>query len=373
MPEAFKDMFFKRIFFDDLAAAIASLCPAFDTAAFVERIYDDQWEERELKGRLRHSTRVLHDLLPPDYRVALGLLRQIAPTMHHHDFARMIFSDFVEVYGLADWEASLPALEQFTQQISAEFAVRPFIAQDPAKMMAQMLAWAQHENPDVRRLASEGCRPRLPWGMALTGLQADPLPILPVLEHLKDDPSESVRLSASNNLNDISKDHPDLVIEIARRWLAGGTPEIRTIVNHALRTLVKRGNTEALELLGYAGGDAFAVKNLQIGLDVVPIGGQAVFSFDVESLSDAPQKLMIDYVVHHVRANGELTPKVFKLTKRELEPGATITITKRHSFAPVTTRRYYPGRHALEVQVNGARCGRCEFDLVPADSTARGG
>ena len=276
----------------------------------------------------------------------------------------MIFPDFVEVYGLEDWQGSLPALEQFTQQMSAEYAVRPFIVKDRDRMMAQMLTWAHHANASVRRLASEGCRPRLPWAMALPALKADPSPILPILDALKTDPSEDVRRSVANNLNDISKDNPDVVLDVLRRWQADPTPEMQKIINHALRTLVKAGHPGALELLGYSAGADVTLKNLTIEPTAIPIGEAITFAFEIESTADAPQDLVIDYVVHLVRARGKTSPKVFKLTKRTIAPGETIRISRKHSFAPVTTRRYYPGEHAVEIQINGAAFERRSFALV---------
>ncbi len=362
MAEPLKNMYNQQ-FVTDLAAALKKVYPAFDGDGFSVRVFDGDWEARELKDRMRHITTVLHDFLPPDYRTALDILRQVAPLLSDYGFENMIFPDYVAVYGLDDLEVSLPALEQFTQLVSAEFAVRPFIARYQDRLMAQMFAWAQHESPRVRRLASEGCRPRLPWGMALPAFKTDPSPILPILEQLKDDESESVRRSVANNLNDISKDNPDVVIEVLRRWQAHDTEEIRSITSRALRTLIKAGHPDALELLGYPADPAIAVRYLTVEPKTVPLGGKVTFSFEIESLSDEPQNLMIDYVVHLVRANGRLTPKVFKLTKKTIQPGEVLHITKRHSFAPVTTRRYYPGEHAIEPKINGKLFERVGFVL----------
>jgi 3-methyladenine DNA glycosylase AlkC len=275
----------------------------------------------------------------------------------------MSFPDYVEVYGLDDWEASIPALEQFTQQVSAEFAIRPFIVRYPERTLAKMLEWAEHKDPRVRRLASEGCRPRLPWGMALSALKADPSPILPILDALKGDPSESVRRSVANNLNDISKDNPDIVLEVLARWQTDGTDEIRRITSHALRTLIKQGHPEALELLGYPSHPAIAVRNMTVEPATILMGEKVTLSFEIASLGDQPQNLMIDYVVHLMRANGKQTAKVFKLTKRTLQPGQVLQITRQHSFAPVTTRKYYPGEHAIEPKINGRLFERAEFVL----------
>jgi len=346
-----------------LADAIHREHPPFNEETFATRVFDEGWTARELKERMRHITTVLHGLLPPDYRATLDILRRALPSFAESGFVKIVFPDYVEVYGMNDWEASIPALETFTREISAEFAIRPFIVQYPDRTMAQMLEWTQHENPDVRRLASEGCRPRLPWGIALPALKADPSPILPILERLKHDASESVRRSVANNLNDISKDNPEIVLDVLQRWKAQGTDEIRWITNHALRTLLKKGHSGALELLGYSSNPEIAVRHLAVEPEAIRIGDKVTLSFDIESLSDQPQDLMIDYVVYHVKANGQLSPKVFKLTKKTLQPGQVLHVTKRHSFAPVTTRKYYPGEHALEPQVNGKLFGRVEFTL----------
>jgi 3-methyladenine DNA glycosylase AlkC len=329
------------------------------------RVFDDGWTARELKQRMRHVTTTLHSFLPDDYRAALDILRRALPRVGDHGFVKMVFPDFVEVYGLEDWEASIPALEQFTQEMSAEFAIRPFIVRYPESTMTQMERWAHHPNAEVRRLSSEGCRPRLPWGIRLAALVADPSPILPILEALKKDTSESVRRSVANNLNDITKDHPALVIDLLRRWqVEDASPEMRWITNHALRTLVKKGDPAALALLGHSTDLAIAVHSLALQPQEVPLGGEVTFSFTVESLVDRSQNLVIDYVVYHRRARGQLSPKVFKLAKRVVQPGETVRITRRHSLAPVTTRRYYPGEHWIEVQINGRSYGRTRFVLT---------
>jgi 3-methyladenine DNA glycosylase AlkC len=346
-----------------LSAAIHREYPALEVEAFVTDVFDDGWEARELKQRMRHITTVLGHSLPTDYRAALDVLRRAMPALDGYGFVKMVFPDYVEVFGLDDWEASMLALEAFTQEASAEFAIRPFIVRYQDRTMAQMLAWSEHEHPEVRRLASEGCRPRLPWGIALPDLKADPTPILPILEKLKQDESESVRRSVANNLNDISKDNPEMVIETLRHWQLKGSKEIQWITNHALRTLIKAGDANALELLGYARDPAIMVSNVRVEPKSVPIGGKLALSFDVESLSDQPQKLMIDYVVYYVKASGKLSPKVWKLAKRTLGPREVLQVRKTHSFAKVTTRRYYPGEHAIEPQINGKQYGQASFTV----------
>jgi hypothetical protein len=215
----------------------------------------------------------------------------------------------------------------------------------------------------LRRLASEGCRPRLPWGIALPALKADPSPILPILEQLKDDEAETVRRSVANNLNDISKDNPQFVFELVRRWQATETKEMQRTIRHALRTLIKQGHPAALELLGYPTDPAIAVRNLVVEPQTVPRGDDVTFSFDIVSLDDRKQNLMIDFVVYLMRANGKQTPKVFKLSTKTIQPGQVLHVSKTFSFKPITTRKYYPGEHAIEPQINGKTFGRAEFVL----------
>jgi 3-methyladenine DNA glycosylase AlkC len=348
-----------------LASAVQNTHKPFDREAFMDMVFDAVWTDRALKQRIRHVTTTLHALLEKDYRTTLDIFRQAMPNVE--GIVQWVFTDYVEVYGLGDWEASIPALEVFTERMSAEFAVRPFIVRYPERTMAQMLVWSGHGSAEVRRLASEGCRPRLPWGIRLHDLVADPSPILPILEQLRNDESESVRRSVANNLNDISKDHPDVVLDLLQSWQAEATPEVGWITGHALRTLLKQGHPRALTLLGYPSDAEIAVHNLAIEPEGIRIGEEVTVSFDVESLADGPLNLMIDYVVYHVRANGRRAGKVFKLTKKPLGPGETLHVQKRHSFAPVTTRNYYPGKHAIEPKINGKLFGRVEFSLLEAE------
>jgi 3-methyladenine DNA glycosylase AlkC len=359
----FKD-YFNEESVGALASAIRREHPAFEREAFMAAVFDDGWTGRELKERMRHITTVLGDCLPKDYCAALDLLRSALPHVGDHGLVKMVFPDYVECYGMDDWEASMPALEEFTRQASAEFAIRPFIVRYPERTMVQMLAWAGHESAEVRRLASEGCRPRLPWGIRLPALMADPSPILPILERLKNDESASVRKSVANNLNEVAKDHPDVVLGLLRGWQTGATDAVRWITGHALRTLVKQGHPEALALLGYGSGEEIDVRNVAVEPEAVEMGGQVTLSFDVQSRSDEPLNLMIDYVVYHMKANGRHSPKVFKLTKKMIQPGEVLHIFRNHSFAPVTTRTYYPGEHAIEPKINGRLFGRVSFVLL---------
>lgn len=364
MPEPFKNVF-NRHFVDSLAHALQQHYHAFPHDAFLHAVFDETWDSRELKDRMRHITHRLRATLPQPYPHALAILRAAAPhsVTDGYGLAAMVFPDFVEVYGLDHWDESLAALEQFTQQSSAEFAVRPFIMRDTPRMMAHMLMWAQHANHHLRRLASEGCRPRLPWAMALPAFKADPSPILPILDTLKNDESEYVRRSVANNLNDIAKDNPQVTLDVLRVWNQQPTPAIASITRHALRTLVKSGDMQALALLGYERA-AVTVEDLQVTPQQISLGDELTFSCEVVSQYDAPQAVEIDYVIHFARANGKSNAKVFKLTRKTLAPHERLMLRRRHSFRPVTTRRYYAGEHALEIQVNGEILAHVRFSLI---------
>jgi 3-methyladenine DNA glycosylase AlkC len=354
---------FNQTFVTVLATAIEAAYPPFDTAAFISRVFDTEWESRELKARMRHISTTLHDFLPADYPAALHILHRAALHLGEYGFEKMIFPDYVEVYGLDNWSASLPMLEEFTKFASAEFAVRPFLARDLTTMMQQMETWSQHTDFNVRRLASEGCRPRLPWAMRVPALIRDPAPIVPILERLKDDEAETVRRSVANNLNDIAKDHPAVVVDLLQRWQPAATPEVRWVINHALRSLVKQGHNEALTLLGYGAAPQVVVRNLVIEPAIIPLGGEARFSFEVVGQGDQPQELVIDYVLHYQKANGKLAPKVFKLSKITVQPEQVVTLRKTISFRPITTRTYYPGAHTIAPQINGVRYPALPFEV----------
>ena len=238
-----------------LALSINTVYPPFQVDDFVNGIMDETWDGLELKARMRQITINLGRYLPDDYEQALGVIDKIVAGYPEgfNDFTLMCFPDFVEVYGQEErhWNLSMAALERYTSSSSSEFAVRPFIINHEERMMRQMAAWARHGNEHVRRLASEGCRPQLPWGQVLGSFKKDPSPVLGILEQLKADPSPYVRKSVANSLNDISKTHPDLVAKIARDWY-GKNSHTDWIVKHGCRTLLKKGNRDVLDILGFA-------------------------------------------------------------------------------------------------------------------------
>ncbi len=363
MAQKLKDRFFTRSSIRQLADGIEGVYPAFDKGRFLALIYDEDWESRELKAKMRHTTRCLRATLPDSFPEALEILKKVAPQTR--GFEVLTFPDYVEMYGLEDWEISIPALAYFTQYGSAEFAVRPFLDRDPKRAMGYLSSWAEHGNPDVRRLASEGCRPRLPWRMALPKFKEDPSLILPILEKLKDDESEAVRRSVANNLNDISKDHPQVVLDVCERWY-GQSERTDSIVKHACRSLLKAGNRRALKLFGFSDPKQIRVEELTLEKDRLRIGEDLGFSFELCVGGEEEQKIRLEYSIHHVRARGRISRKVFQYSEKMYVPGEH-WLQKTHSMADRSTRKHYPGEHLLAIIVNGEEKAKASFRLIEED------
>jgi 3-methyladenine DNA glycosylase AlkC len=359
MAEPLKHMY-TPLFFEQFAAKIKAVYPAFNSDKFMALVYDGHWDERELKQRIRHITVCLGQTLPLSYEDALAVLRSISDSCR--GFPYLFFPDFVEVYGLKHYDLSIAHLELFTSCSSSEFAVRPFIIRYPEKMMPQMLQWTGHPDPHVRRLASEGCRPRLPWSMALTDFKADPSPILPILAALRADESEYVRKSVANNLNDITKDHPLLILQIAQEWF-GQNPNTDWILKHACRTLLKQGRPEALVLFGFEKLSGIEVKDLRLDQTEISMGQDLIFTFTVCDSSSSAQKIRLEYGIDFVKANGSRTCKVFKISEKVMD-GSRMEITKRHKWREITTRTHYAGEHRLSIRMNGIEMAEALFNLA---------
>jgi 3-methyladenine DNA glycosylase AlkC len=377
MAEPLKNIY-NRVFLRGLGAKIHSVYPAFDRAGFIKNVMDREWDALALKARMRKISGALGAWLPASYPEALEILLSIAEDCT--GFPYLIFPDFTACFGLDKKyrRLSLGALEIFTQQSSAEFAIRPFILQDPRGLMKQMRAWAKHRNEHVRRLASEGCRPRLPWGESLPLFKKDPGPVLAVLELLKDDPSLYVRKSVANNLNDISRDNPELVLETAKRW-KGLSPGTDWIVRRACRTFIRRGDPRAYVLFEYSplenGGRESLISGLafSIGPQKTRIGGCCEIRYAFTVREGKPARLRVEYGIDFVRAPGpagnRVSRRLFVLFDKIVEGGAGLTGTRVHKWADLSTRRHYPGEHKVTLLINGRETawGRVEL-LPPADA-----
>ena len=346
------------------ALTIKAAYAPFTADEFVKGTMDETWNGLELKARVRQVTINLKKYLPEDYGQCLAIFDKVVDGYSGGLFVLgMSFTDFVEVYGQddANWDLSVNALAKYTVLWSSEFAVRPFIINQEQRMMAQMLAWAKHENEHIRRLATEGCRPALPWAMALPKFKQDPAPVLPILEQLKNDPSQYVRKSVANNLNDISKTRPDIVVKIAADWY-GKSEHTNWILKHGCRTLLKQGNRDILALFGL--GDTINIEASNFALDTtfVSIGGDVSFSFDI-SAKEAT-KARLEYGIDYVKSNGKRSRKIFKLSEVSLKANDRKTYMRKHSFVDLSTRTHYPGVHAITLIVNGVEQGAFEFELV---------
>ncbi|SIO84543.1 DNA alkylation repair protein [Nocardiopsis sp. JB363] len=353
-----------------LGESIRAVRPEFDVESYAAEV-DRRVGPLELKDRVLVMAQGLRDRLPEHYPEAAAVLVASLKDplvegdgMFNEGFHLMAVARFVEEYGLDHPDSSLPALVEITKRHTGEFAVRPFVQRHYEPTMALIRACAVDPDPNVRRFASEGIRPRLPWARRLPEFVADPLPVLEVLETLRSDPSKYVRTSVANNLNDIAREHPDLVLDLAERWTRESpTPETAWTVRHALRTLVKEGDQRALALLGATGGEHVLVHGPTLSPGVLDLGGTLRIRVELENTDTRPHTVVIDYVVHHVRADGSRGRKVFKWTRVELCSGERRALEKKHPVRPISTRTYHSGEHLVEVQVNGLVKASAAFDL----------
>ncbi|BDF03281.1 DNA alkylation repair protein [[Clostridium] hylemonae] len=368
MPDLLKNVYNYNSL-QKLAHTIQSAYPQFQADEFLQTTMDETWDKLELKARVRKISTSLAAYLPEDYSRALAILDKAA-AVFTNGFFGIFFPDFIEVFGQDEenWDLSMSALERYTQYSTSEFAVRPFIISHEERMMAQMYAWSGHENEHVRRLSSEGCRPLLPWGQALVKYKKDPLPVLPILKRLKADPSLYVRKSVANNLNDISKTHPDLVISLAKEWY-GKNEYTDWIVKHGCRTLLKKGNREILALFGYHDSASIKVDGFTLEPAAVPMGEDITFSFSISTEEAA--KVRLEYAVDYMKANGKRSSKVFQISEITLGRNEKKSCTKKHSFAEMTTRKHYPGVHTITLIVNGAKRERQDFELTVGPGRTR--
>ncbi|MFD4918694.1 DNA alkylation repair protein [Streptomyces virginiae] len=314
-------------------------------------------------GRVTAVRDAVLDDLPDTWPAFEAVVRTALDRPGFEGWMTFPVGEAVAVRGLEVFEPGLDLLHDLTSRLTAESAVRPFLRADPERALAVVQKWTDDPDPHVRRLASEGTRPRLPWAPQLPAFVADPRPAVPVLDALYRDGSEYVRRSVSNHLNDISRDHPALAVETAARWLAEPEATTDRVVRHGLRTLIKAGRPEALTLLGHSPDVAVAVSGPVVAEPRVAVGEYLVFDWTVTNTGPLPAQLVIDYVVHHAKANGTRAPKVFKLVTRALAPGESLGGTKRHSFKPITTRRYHSGEHLVQLQINGRVRGEASFSL----------
>ncbi len=342
-----------------LANLLGSIEPRFEAKTFLQLALEGL-EGRSLMQRMHQCAVAVDVALPGGYRRKIAVLQKLAPRIDH-DFVSIFLCDFTATFGLDDFDFSMEALRFFTRFGSAEFAVRPFIVADQKRALATMHRWTSDMDEKVRRLASEGSRPRLPWSTRLQSLIEDPKPTAPILEALKDDVSPFVRRSVANHLNDITKDHPELVMARLEMWDLQ-SESIRWIARHACRTLIKRGHTRALKLFGF-GQKAAVEAQLTVSPVRLSLGQHLQITTEITSTSKRSQQLVIDYVIHYVKARGSTFEKVFKWTEMALPARGRILLTKSQLIRDFTTRKHHPGHHVIDLQINGCRVAMVGFDL----------
>jgi 3-methyladenine DNA glycosylase AlkC len=357
-----------------LAEELSRAEPSFPSRAFIAQATQGL-DDLELLDRGRQIARAMRAHLPlDDARAVDVLLRSLGPEHATDELLGLGMAPFhylphtivVAEHGLDDFERSFHALYELTKRFTAEASIRAFLAKDPERTFAQLAVWTTDDNAHVRRLVSEGTRLRLPWAPRVAWLDANPRRVLTLLQTLRDDPATLVRRSVANNLNDMSKVHPELVLETCHEWLRAPSSTTPALVRHALRTRVKRGDTRALALLGAHERPAVEVVDARLSATAVPLGGDVRVRFGIRSTASHAQHLIVDYAIHYVKARGATHAKVFKLKRLTLAPDGSASFDARISLATMTTRRHYPGCHRIEAIVNGVAFPLGAFDVCRA-------
>lgn len=364
MAEPLKHMY-NVAFFEELCPVMTEVIPSFDCRAFIHYVFDNRWPDLELKQRVTHIAQALHNFMPKHFPEAAKIIVSLSEKLRltgtrEQGFATMFLPEYIHLYGLDFPEESLDALEEITKLVSAEFAIRPFLLQDLKGTLQRMKRWSKHEHASVRRLASEGCRPRLPWAMGVPILKKDATLILPIIENLKRDSSEYVRRSVANNLNDIAKDHPKMVLGIAQQWL-GKDDRTNWIIRHGCRTLLKKGNQEALIMQGFNPKSRSKLQNFSLSKTKIKVGDRLPFEFTFVSLEKTTCRFRLEYAIDYLTSTGKTSTKIFKITESEYAPGAQVQVHRKPSFQNYTTRKHYKGKHSIAILVNGKKMATKEF------------
>jgi 3-methyladenine DNA glycosylase AlkC len=378
MAEPLKNYFSHEVI-TQIGAIFSRADRAFDEGEY-QRIACSNLETLELKGRVLQIMDALDATLPADFD---AFADRVLASLHASEdtssegisfdgsgvcgFAAWPVTDLVTRRGIDVPEKALPVLKEATKRFTAEFAIRRFLIEHQNYTLSVLNGWVEDPNRHVRRLVSEGTRPRLPWGLRLQDFVVDPAPIMPFLEALRDDREDYVRRSVANSINDIAKDHPDRVGKLAGHWLKGASAERERLVRHACRTLIKAGHKETLKAFGYIGEGAVDCT-LRLSTPVVAYGDSLEFEIELSGEFEG-RAVMLDYAIHFVKANGGRAPKVFKW-KDVASAGRTLAASKRHAIKPITTRRYYPGEHLVEIWVNGVSVASAPFTLTMQEQAA---
>ena len=350
-----------------LAEQLSRVYPEFQSERFI-RLALENLLDLEFKARVQQFAAALKETLPHDIPKALQVLTQSLPQPLPNcesptdGWLQWPVGEFIALYAVDHFEAATEAMIELTRRFSSEFAVRPFVEKYPERTQETLLELTKHNCPHVRRWCSEGMRPRLPWGSVLRDLVADPAPIWPVLEALKDDPELYVRRSVANNINDIAKDHPAQVVKKMKLWNKSAKAPRKWLIKHGLRSLIKKADPGALEIMGFAPPKAIKLT-LNLEPARVELGESVKMSLSLTSTSQETQRLQVDYLVHFVKQAGKTAEKVFKWKTLELKSGEVIRLEKNHPMRQTSARRLYSGTHKIDLQINGERFSGSEFQF----------
>ncbi|MCL2116475.1 MAG: DNA alkylation repair protein [Methanobrevibacter sp.] len=375
MAEPLKNMFNEE-FFNGFTKVLKHIIDDFDEHSFLSQIMDDEWENRGIVQRGIHISTTLKNFLPTDYKSAVAKILELINHVKETEYWLKVqdtkfglsleyafLGGYIEQYGLDDYKISVEALEEITQFTSCEGPVRHFIIKYPNEMMEQMLIWSKHESWAVRRVSSEGCRPRLPWHKALPKLKENPSPIIPILENLKNDKSESVRKSVANNLNDIAKDNPEVVIDLVKKW-QNKSKNIDWVIKHGCRTLLKQGNSEVMEIFGFGSIKNISIEDFHISTPKVKIGKSLEFNFKLLNNNKKKSKIRLEYGIYYKKANSNLSKKVYKISEKEYKENSITQINRKQSFKVITTRKFHLGLHQVSIIINGNEFEKYDFELI---------
>jgi len=358
--EPLKEMF-NPAYFAKLARVIKIVYPTFGASRFLDEV-TKSLTTQSLNERMRHAASLLPAFLPASYPKAVGILKGVVPQMPP-GYTNLLFPEYVAMHGQNHFEESLRALHYFTSFGSSEFAIRVFLKNDLERTLPFMYRWAEDNNEHVRRLASEGTRPRLPWSFKLEAFVNKPQLAEPILSTLRADEALYVRKSVANHLNDISKDSPDYALTLIRKWDLTH-PHTSWIVKRGCRSLLKQGDKQSMRVFGFSGKPKVVIKALKLDKREIRLNETLSFSVSIQSAAQAAQKLMIDYRIYFQKKTGKALPKVFKWKELTIHHHDTLLLTKRQRFQDFTTRKHYPGRHRLEVLVNGEVMAHKDFHLM---------
>ena len=357
--EPLKEMFNKS-FYKQFADVISNTDKNFNATAFVKDATHNL-ENLELNGRLRNTSLILKKHLSQDYKKALDVLIKATPSLPG-GYRALVMPDFVSLYGKDHFDMSMEALKYFTSFGSSEFAIREFLKTDLTKTLKVMNKWAEDKNHHVRRLSSEGSRPRLPWSFKLEEIIKNPKLTTSILEKLKADEELYVRKSVANHLNDISKDNTPYMLQLIKSW-DHTDPNTKWIIKHASRNLIKTGNPDSLAIFSFEKNVKVRIDKFKLSHSEIQLGDELKFEFRVTSEKSTPQKLVIDYAIHYPKSSGNLSRKIFKLKEINLAPVQQLHITKKQLFKDLTTRKHFSGKHEIEIMVNGKILATKSFKL----------